>query len=1037
MAASRSLRIYLFGSLRVEQDGQELARLASAAARSLLAFLIFYHDQSSTRDRLVGVFWPERSDARARRALSQSLWQIRDALGAAANRLAAEPDQVSFQYQAGDWVDVDEFQNLCAASPQQAAFLQRAVELYRADLLEDIYDDWALVERERLRELYLGALERLIAACKQAGNFEQALLYAQRLAAADPLRESAHRELMRLYHLLGRSQAALQQFATLRDVLEKELRVPPGSATVALCREISAAADEVDSPHLPIAPALPPLLRDLSRLPFVGRADERAMLLDALQAAAQGHGGAALVEGEAGVGKTRLVEQAVAEAQWRKFHVGQSKADPLTDAAPYQLWRDALAPLLTPLRIAQLAETVEPHWLAMAARLFPVIAQHLPDLPTLPPEAGQGRLNESLARCLVGLAAAHPVLLVLEDVHWADEASLKALLQVVSFLPTCRALVMLTCRPAEARERDVVWANLEALARVRLSPFDSKEATALIQRALGVNQADAPAAAFAAALQTETGGNALFLVETLKLLLEQGRLSRSEDGLWHLPGKDDPLPTPPSLQELITARLARLSAPLRAVLEWAAVLGEEARFPVLSRAARLDSATLPALEELTQRSFLSETHTGYRFEHDHIREVLYQSIDAARRKELHRRSGDALEAISPERVELLALHYERSGETEKALRYTLQAAGRAEAVYDYGAALAHYRRALAWVNADSIARWDLLSQQEKALHVLSRRKEQFAVLDEMVQLAKALNDTTRLARARFLQGDRQVLAGDPTAALALLNEAAELARAADQPDLEGRCLVAQARAWWRLGDAARCQAAIEEARSLCQQTQNLWSEMHLLNMLGNLHLGLTGNYAKALTYFSENERQACAVNNVYVQASARGNIGITFSLLGCYERSQELLAEALQVMERVGDRLWQSILLVWQGVNWRELGDLTQAREASLKALSLCREIGNDDFEIVALESLGKLALEQGDAPQAAAYFEQARQVAADHQQKMDWALQQSHLASARATGTKSRSACPGRLWLNCKRAASATATRRKSIMLIIACSIN
>ena len=119
-----------------------------------------------------------------------------------------------------------------------------AADLYRADFLESIYDDWALLERERLRELYLNVLERLIVLHKQRGGYERALTYAQRLSAADPLREEAHRELMQLYHLLGRSQAALEQFIALRDLLVRELGAQPTPATTALYHEIVDALAE-------------------------------------------------------------------------------------------------------------------------------------------------------------------------------------------------------------------------------------------------------------------------------------------------------------------------------------------------------------------------------------------------------------------------------------------------------------------------------------------------------------------------------------------------------------------------------------------------------------------------------------------------------------------------------------------------------------------------------------------------------------------------------------------------------------------------
>ncbi|MEA3309285.1 MAG: BTAD domain-containing putative transcriptional regulator [Chloroflexota bacterium] len=382
-----SLRIRLFGQFELAWGDTPLPTPRSATARSLLAYLVVHHDRAFPRDVLAGTFWPERSDAAARRALSQALWQIRQTLCLVSDRLIADRDTVTFLLQSHDWLDVADFEKSRHTYSAPVQPLEQAVALYRADFLEDHYDDWALLERERLRELYLRMLERLLMLYKQRGAYEQALACAQQLAAADSLREAAHRELMCLYHLLGRTHTALEQFVMLRELLAQELAITPTPTTVALYEEIAATLEGVIPPHLPVVPAPPPLLRDLAHLPFVGRTSERAVLVDALQAAIQGRGRLALIEGGAGVGKTRLISEIVADAQWRGFQVGLGKADPLAAPAPYQLLHDALSPLLTPLRITQLVELVEPVWLSVIIPLFPAIAEYLPDLP--PPRVTQ------------------------------------------------------------------------------------------------------------------------------------------------------------------------------------------------------------------------------------------------------------------------------------------------------------------------------------------------------------------------------------------------------------------------------------------------------------------------------------------------------------------------------------------------------------------------------------------------------------------------------------------------------------------------
>lgn len=737
------------------------------------------------------------------------------------------------------------------------------------------------------------------------------------------------------------------------------------------------------------------------------------MLLQMLQSSIQQQGRMTLVEGDAGVGKTRLIQEFVTDAKWHGWEVAASKADPLADAAPYQLLRDALAPLLTPLRFTQLAELVAPPDLAAIAPLFPVLLEHLPDLAGLPPQQtseGQERLWEGLEACLDALSSIAPLLLVLEDIHWADEASLATLPKLARHLSSAPIpmRMALSCRPFEAQERAIVWNTLQTLdhsallQRLPLTPLEEAEAVALVRRALGVSHTDVQASTFAGRLWEKTGGNVLFLVETLKLLLEAGAIEPSTDvtgagNAWTLPAADLTLPTPASVQALISERLARLTPALRDTLEQSAVLGEDTEFPVLLHAGGPNSPAedlARRLRRLHRRGFLAETETGYRFEHDLTREVIYQAIDSERRASLHRRAANALEAHHPERVESLARHFYRGDVADKALAYSLQAGERAVEVYDYESALDDYRRAemLAGVATE---RWDVLARREEALAVLARREEQGQVLDRMLRLAQTLNDPVRRARTLYRQGWREVLAGKPTTALSLLQEAGALARANDERDLLGTCLTAIARAWWRLGDTPACQATVEEAYDLFQETGHSEGESEALNMLGNLHLGMTGDFARALRYFQALQQRAAELGDRYKEATARCNIGITYNLLGVYERSQETLAQALQVMVQAGDRRGQSVILHCQGVNYWSLGDLDRAHKTAQEALEICQEIGNHNFEIEALRLLGLVALDGHQAEQARHYFQTAVEIAEANGQKIDWALNQSHLALA------------------------------------------
>ncbi|MBN1975988.1 MAG: tetratricopeptide repeat protein [Anaerolineae bacterium] len=1005
------------GTLELTWNGEPLVVRASLKVRSLLAYLIFHHGQCISRDRLAGFFWPERPDARARRALSQALWQVRSALGPAADRLTAEREDVTFDLRDGDWLDAAEFERLAGGSDLRA--LTAAVDLCRAEFLEGIYDDWVLLERERLRELFLRALERLIVLHKQRGDYERALAYAQRLAAADPLREEAHRELMQLYHLLGRSQAALEQFVALRDLLTRELGARPTAATVALYQEIVAALAAVGAPHLPVAPPSPPLLRDLAHLPLVGRVEERAALLSALQAAIQARGGYALVEGDAGVGKTRLVGEIVADARWRGFQVGLAKANHLAASAPYQLFQEALSAVLTPLRVAQLAELVEPVWLGVVVPILPAIAEHLPDLPAPAPldERGeeQRRLWEGLSRCLAGLAAIAPLLLVLEDVHWADEATLAALPHLASVLPRNRALVILTCRSVEARERAAVWEALDGLdrasplLRLRLMPFELAETVGVLGRALGADEADAQVASLAGRLQGETGGNALFLVESLRALLEERALMRSPDGQWLLSPERRTPSVPASMHEIIGERLQRLGAVSRAALELVAVLGEDADFPVLARAGDMPpSALLPALEELRRCGFLLETEARFRFEHDRVREVVYQAIDAERRQQRHCRVGEVMEALYPDRVESLAFHFEKGGLAAKAFSYLTQAGERAVALHAYRTALDYYDRAAAVMEKAGVERFELLAARESVLDVLGERARQAADLKAMVALSS--DDMRRAAQARrreawFLahagqyeeaqeaarralalaeqEGDRlgqaaalavfgQVVdwAGSPSQAVPYLERAVALYQG--EKDSEG-----EAQAGFALGSAllgvkayAEAEVALERTLSLRVLLGDWLGEAETMSALGILYME-RGDTERAVVCYERALKIGREIGYRYGEARAAGNLGTLFYMQGRIGRALEMYGVAISIFQAIGQRRGEAQMRVNRAsVHHSMLGGNDACLADARAALAYYREAGDEIGQGQCLSVMGQMVLQDGRLDEARAHLE-------------------------------------------------------------------
>jgi DNA-binding SARP family transcriptional activator len=710
-----TLHVRLLGGLALSWDDQPLPPIPGAIARSLLAYLVIHRDRPHTRDLLAGTFWPDLPDAAARRRLTQALWQIRRTFEPHPI-LHAEGDMIRVNSDRPLWLDVEQFERQAAGD--QIGDAARAADLYGGDLMAGFYDDWLVAERERLRDLFLAVLERLIEGYKQRGEYERALLHARRLVAEDPWREPAHGEVMRLCHFLGRDAEALKQFDICRQVLKEEMDAEPSAETTALAQEIARGGPPEQAPYLPqpVPGLLQPAAPAAGAIPLglVGREEERAALVSHLEAAASGLGGLVLIEGEAGVGKTRLLQEVARDAEWRGVQVLWGRCREGVGAAPFAPWVEALQSAITPLRVEQWSRLVERIWLQVLCPLLPALAAALPDLPPpsrIEPERERERLVNALAQLLAAWSQGLPLLLVLEDLHWADEDSLEMLAALGQRLRAQRVLLAGSYRGDEARSHPSLWPRLQALdraglrQRLALAPLDQATTGELVRRGLGMRL---PAPLFASRLYRETGGNPLFILEVLRALYDDGVLFQDQQGEWSTTWDETTadyaeLALPTAVERVIAHRLALLRPDERAALEAAAVLGDEFSFHLLQETGGQEGSRLvAAVDNLVRRQFLVERPAAYQFGHDEIRRIAYHSIAAPERKAIHRRAAAALESLRPDPLlgNAALAHHLAQGEVWDRAVESYAAAGReAAAVYAAESALHAYGQAVAILEA--------------------------------------------------------------------------------------------------------------------------------------------------------------------------------------------------------------------------------------------------------------------------------------------------------------------------------------------------
>jgi DNA-binding SARP family transcriptional activator/predicted ATPase len=979
------LRLYTFGGLRIERDNQPL-QLPTQRARDLLAYLVVFRDRPHPRAVLSGILWPDLPEGKARRRLSDTLWRVRRALG---DCLAADDETIWFNTELPCWLDVRAFESGVQDDHVDASCLQ----LYRGPFLDGFFHDWVLLERERLHSLYLEAQQRLLEEHKQAGDYVAALEVARRLVTTEPLHEAAHRELMRLYHLLGRDAEAVAQYHRCCETLQEELGVSPAKETTALYHTLSGnvPATDMPSPHLPIQARHFAL--DFDELGLVGRDAERAALLRHLEAALSGQGGFVLLDGEPGIGKTRLARELVAGARWRNVATTTACAGDLAISSSYAWLLAALKPLLTPLRIRQLGHVVDAEHLWAVAPLLLSLAQVLPDTPSpsdLPPAQARGRIQQALIALVLGLGCIAPHLWVLEDLQWADAETLALLPLLLPRLTKSRTLFLLTGRSAELRANSAVWDMLQVLDRAgpfpryTLGRLDADTIGSLVRGLLGENVPD-----LASHLLRESEGVPLFVVETLKMWRDDGYLLFDELDGWRLRG-DVPQTFPHHLGDaVISHRLSYLSQPAETTLSVAAVIGPEVDFDLLAYVCthQLPASTntsdvdyIAISDELLRLGFLVETDDDYRFSHEQVCRIVYHRLAQTQRARLHRRIALALETLSPDRFELLAHHYAAAGDRQPAIHYLTRAAEQACGLFAHQAAAACYDRLLDLLihPEDRLARYEVLHDRAKVLGWLGDREAQGRDLEEALELARALAGGASLVDAHVaatlqlrsewyrLQGRYEPADEDALVALDMYRQMGDERSQATLLCQLGWNVVFTA-------DSPRAFDYLNESLAIYRSLEDLQGQLDCLNGLTGA-AELAGEYCGALSYVQESNRLAELVGDPHLISRTYLNLGAIRCALGDLEAAMADLQQALEISETASDRPIQASAHCYLGIVDTERDRFASAQAHLELALETFREVQDLSWEGDALAALGRLALLRGDLAAAIEYLQAAHQ---------------------------------------------------------------
>jgi DNA-binding SARP family transcriptional activator/tetratricopeptide (TPR) repeat protein len=1017
----RRFHILVLGPMAVSVNENELdAVKLPRRGGALLRLLATVPDHKRLREEVVDIFWPEASPEAGASNLRSTLQILRQWLGGGEPPpILSERGWVGLNPEFGWQIDLEQFDRLTQLAAKRDLTkdeLETAAALHRGDpLAEDRYEDWALPVREGIQRQWRDLCLSAASTTRAGGSAEGEIAWLQRQLDSDPLDEETVRQLLTTRGEMGQRTEALRSFRRFEQRLQEELDVDPTPETMQVVEELRAPR----APIVPVASAVTaagetlhdvvPELQLNPQGPFVGREEDLGRILASL-IGADGER-LILISGEAGMGKTRLMVEAAIrsrdpqpEAQIVLFggcyeQEGRLPYGPVHDALLGYIIVQPVAVLLD--RFAGLGGDL--------SRIVPEIRERMPALSdggeldsTTAHEGERLRLFWTVGRAVEQIAAGRRLLLLLDDLQWADDSTIQMLHFLVrrfeSRATEQRIFIIGAFRPEEVRpgsplallDREHPDGMAPGRGRIILEPLTEADSRQVITAQLG----EPVAAGTADEIATLSHGNPLFAQQIAALLLQEGRLDQSPAGFrlrvasetrttsdW---GSSERLDVPTAVSEVIARRFRDVDQETREALSLAAVLGEEFAYEAIERTwDASERSLLAALDWALGASVLDETRSGYQFRHPLLRQVLYASASETRRMSLHRRAGLALERLydrdSSTHAAELALHFSRagSGYAVRASEYLERAGDGAQEAFAWMEALTYYERGIELNDdGDPAAGARLHGKAGDVLMAMARHE------DARVHFEAALRSVDpglpMVELLRKVAVTRERLGQYDLAMKAFEAAERELDRVDEQhPSAVAAVRLSRAELLVRTGQGNEAQSVAEDVIALFgdEPGRELGLAHHLLAAAALQQ----GDLERARTSHEQSLKIRRQVGDERQVAQTLVQLAQLMALAGSLGPATEGYREAFSLFERIGDP--EGMASCWSvlGTTASYRGSYADAEDYLHRCLALREQIGDPGRIADCWNDLGLVAARRGDLTEAEGRLERGLGMQAQH----------------------------------------------------------